>query len=110
MAKNKVKAVALASKNSNTVGATYSAVNASGLPEACFLIRINNASDQAITISYDGSTDNDYLAANTALTFDFGSNGYPNNFVALLAVGTIVYVKGTAGNGTISLSGYYLEQ
>jgi hypothetical protein len=108
--KNRVKAITLTSKASSTVTGSYAAINASGLTQACFLIRINNASNQAITISYDGTNDHDYLAANTALTFDFQANSQPNNFMALLALGTIVYVKGTAGTGTISLSGYYLEQ
>jgi len=105
---NRVKAVPLTSIASSSVSGSYAVINTSGLPNACFLIRINNASNQAVTISYDGSTDHDYLAANTALTLDFQANAQPNAFMSLLGAGTKVYVKGTGGTGTISLSGYYL--
>ncbi len=103
---NRVQAIPLGIKNSTTVAAGYAAV--STLTEACFLIRINNASNSPITISYDGTTDQDYLAAGAALYLNFQSNAQPNGYVALLAAGTKIYVKGTAGVGFISISGYYL--
>lgn len=103
---NRVKAIPLGIKNSNTVGASYAVV--STLAQACFLIRINNASNQAITISYDGIVDHDYLAAGAALYLNFQSNAQPNGFVALMGAGTSIYVKGTGGVGFISISGYYL--
>jgi len=107
MALNKVKAIALTNIDSSTVSGTYQAINAAGLDQACFLVRVMNASNQNVTLSYDGSTDNDVVLANSTLDVPAQTNSSPNNKVALFAKGQVVYVKGTAGTGNIYLSGYY---
>jgi hypothetical protein len=105
--KNSVQAIPLSSIASSTVSGSYQAINSGGLPNPCFLIRITNGSNMAVTISYDGSTDQEYLAAGAILQLSLQANSQPSNFVTNMSKGTIVYVKGTAGTGSVYLSGYY---
>lgn len=105
--KNSVKAIPLTNIASSSVSSSYAAINASGLPQACIIIRINNASNKDITVSYDGVNDHEYVLANNFVTFEFQTNSQPNNFIANMAAGTVVWVKGTGGTGNIYLSGYY---
>ena len=86
---------------------TYESINSQGLPFPCFLIRIINNSDEDVTVSYDGSTDQDFVPKNTVLQLPVQTNSQPSNHVALIPKGTIVYVKGTAGTGDVYLAAYY---
>lgn len=105
---NIIKAITLTTFNSAAVIATYQAINGpNGLDHPCVVLKINNTSTTAITISYDGITDHEYLAANQFLVLDAQTNSNPKGNVCNFKRGTIVYVKGVAGVGTIALSGYY---
>ena len=107
--KNTVKAIAMTSIDSATFTGDYQVISAAGLPKSCQIVRISNVSNRNITISYDGVADNDYLVAGAVLQLPFQSNSQSPNYCAKLAVGTKVYVKGTAGTGLVYLSGYYQE-
>ena len=106
--KNAVQAIPLLAINSSTLSGTYKPINAGGLPHACFLLVITNASTEDVFISYNGSTDHEYILQATRVQLPVQANAQPNNFTALFAQGTVVYARGTAGTGTIELSGYYL--
>lgn len=108
--KNKILAIPLTSIDSSTFTGAYQVINTNGLPNACFLIRIINDSSVDITISYDGTTDNDYIRTNETLQLPLQSNAQPNNFIALIAAGTKIYVKSSAGTGLVYISGYYQPQ
>lgn len=105
--KNKVLAIPLTNIASSTVSSSYQAINATGLANPCFLIRIINASTTNVTVSYDGVTDNEYVIAASSMDVNAQTNGQPNTSIANFAAGTVVYVKGTAGTGNVYLSGYY---
>jgi hypothetical protein len=107
MAQNAVKAVPLTSILSSTLGSSYLPINSTGLPYACFLLRIVNDSTQPVTISYDGINDHEYLLNADFYNINGQTNAQPAGFVSLFAAGTKVYVKGTAGTGSIYLSAYY---
>lgn len=107
MFKDRVNAIPLTNIASSTVSGTYQAINTSGLDHPCFLVRIINNSTQDVTISYDGTTDNDYLRTTESLPLNFQTNGRPSNNVANLPKGSKIYVKGTAGTGNIYVAGYY---
>lgn len=107
--KNFILPIPLSSLNSSAIGASYVAINVGGLPKACSILRIINASSQAVTISYDGSIDHEYLASGATLQLDFQTNKQPNGQVALLRAGTTIYAKGTAGTGFVAVVGYYQE-
>lgn len=103
-----VKAVPMTSFNTTGLTTSYKVINASGLPEACFLLRIFNASDKPVSVSYDGSTDHDYVTNGGGLQIPFQDNANPNNSAANIKKKTKVYVKGAgAGTGLIYLSAYY---
>lgn len=86
------------------------AVAPTGFPYACFLIRLVNNTNQDINISFDGVTDNDYLVAGQTMQLTSQTNSPYNIDCALFPIGTKVYAKGLAGNGTVYLTGYYLQQ
>jgi len=108
MAQDTVKALALTSIASSTLTTSYKPINASGFEAAPFLIRIMNASTQAVTVSLDGVNDHDFVLSNSTDTIPSQANSQPKAQVALFAKGTVIYVKGTAGTGTIYLSGFYV--
>jgi len=104
---NCLRAIPLSTLNAAALGAAYQEVNTGGLDYSCVLLRINNGGNTAITISFDGTTDHEYLTAGQDLLINSQTNSSPNNYACQFKRGTIIYVKGTAGAGTISLSGYY---
>lgn len=106
---NRVHALPIRSFNSASVTASYQALNGAGIPEACFILRIYNDSDQNITISYDGTTDNDIILAGELFDYNFSSMAQPGANPAQLAKGTKIYGKGTAGTGTIYITGYFVN-
>jgi len=71
----------------------YLPINTTPLEYPCFLIRIINASTENIWLSYDGTTNHDYLPAGHTATIDFQTNALPSAFVAQKQKGTVVYVK-----------------
>ncbi len=108
--KNFIKAVPMTTFSSASLSGTYQAINPLGLPEPCFLLKINNfgTSSTIITISYDGINDHDQVNANSFMEVYGGwGSSQPSNNTCLWAKGQIVYIKGTAGTGTIGLVGYY---
>lgn len=108
MAQNNVKAIPLTSVDSATgISGTYAAINTNGLPNACVMIRIINNSTKDVTVSFDGTNDHEYVPTMTNVLFQFQTNSLPNALAAVLPVGTKVYVKGTAGTGSIYLAGWY---
>lgn len=108
MAQNSVKPFVLKNILSSSITTSYAPINTDGFIQAPFFIRIINASNMAITVSYNGVDDNEYIPANGVFELPSQANAQPGAHVALFPKGTIVYVKGTAGTGTIYLSGYYV--
>ncbi len=108
MAQNSVKPFLLSSILSSAMTSIYAPLNGTGFSQAPFFIRIINNSTMAVTISYNGVTDHEFIPANTIFELPSQTNAQPNAQVALFPKNTIVYVKGTAGTGNIYLSGYYV--
>ena len=105
---NSVKAIPMASFDTADLTTAYQVIDAAGLDAACFLLRINNASGSPILVSYDGTTDHDYVKNGEKLQVPFQINSNTASSVANMANRTKVYVKGAgAGQGLIYLSGYY---
>lgn len=107
-ARNTVSSIPLTSVASVSLVGTYAPINTTGLPNACFMLRLTNSTDVGVTVSFDGVTNNEYIPAGGVVNLPVQSNSQYNNFIANFPRGTIVYVKGTAGmTGSIYLSGYY---
>ena len=106
---NYVKAAPITSISSASISGTLQIINTSGFPGPAMMIRVINASNKDVAVSYDGSHANDYVAAGTTLQLGTQTNSLPNNWVALFKKGTNVYVSGTAGTGYIYLAAYYID-
>ena len=106
MAQNRVQAIPLISFASSSLTSSYQAIGT--LSAACFLIRINNATSTAVTLSLDGVNDHEVIGNGTTETLNFQTNAQPQNQAALLPKGQIIYAKATAGTGTLYISGYYV--
>lgn len=107
--KNYVALIPMTSINSSTFTGSYQAINPSGLPSSCFNVVIVNDSTVGVILSLDStvSAGGLYVPAKTAMTYDLQTNKQPTVDVALLATGTVVYVKAAAGVGSVYLSGWY---
>lgn len=105
--KNSMLAIPLQSISSTVIAAGYTAANSVIIGHSVSILRINNASTMAITISYDGTTDNEFLSANQILNLEAQTNSLPSAFACNIKNGTQIYFKGTAGTGNIYVSGYY---
>jgi hypothetical protein len=105
--RNTVQAIPLSTVAASTLDGTYTSLN-TGLPFACFYIRILNDSTVPITVSYDGGeTDHDFIAPAGTITVNAQTNSQPNGNIALFAKGQSIWINGTVGTGAIYLSGYY---
>src|SRR5690606_11232860 len=108
MAQNSVKPLMLSSILSSAVTAMYAPLNGTGFSQSPFFLRIINASSAAITVSYDGVNDHEFIAANSVFELPCQANSQPGAYMALFPKNTIVYLKGAAGTGNVYLSGYYV--
>lgn len=105
---NAVRAIPLSSFDTNSLTGNYDML-CDGLDEACFLLRITNNSNRNVTISYDGSTDQDFSLISSIIECNAQSNSLPPSYVAVFQKGQKVYIKGTAGGtGYIYMAGYYV--
>jgi hypothetical protein len=101
-----VKAINLSSFNAAGLVAGYNVIN-TGLSHSCFKLRIINASNVAVGISYDGINTNDFVLSLSSATLDFQNNAGPSCYMAQMSKGTKIYLIGAAGVGMIYLAGYY---
>jgi hypothetical protein len=107
MFKSNVKAETSQSFNSAALVAGWNLVAYSDHPD--FLLRIINGSNTLVEVSYDGVTLNDAIPANTAFQIYTQTNSLPNAKVALFSKNLGVWIRGTAGVGTIYVAGYYVD-
>jgi hypothetical protein len=111
--KNSVAAIPQVSFDTNNLTANYQLVNPAGLPKACFLLRLINTSVVDVIISYDGiaGAGNDTILARSISVYPFQTNSQPNNNMALIPVGTKIWVKQRtgAGGGSLVIAGYYQQ-
>lgn len=108
MVSTAIKAIPLIFIDSATLGAGWVAINPNGLPNACFITRIINASSVDIEISLDGLNAHDFCRKDTDLVIPFISYQETPDYVSRVQKGQIFYVRGLAGNGDIGLAGYWL--
>jgi len=108
MAKNTVNAIEMYSLDSATLTGGYDEFVTS-LDKACFMLRITNASNKQISISYDGTHLHDTVTAGSTATLMFQTNNVPRSHIALMPKGQKIWLVGNAGTGYIYLAGYYVE-
>ena len=105
--KNYIQAITALTIDSATLTGGYDLFDPAGLPEACSIIRVINASNATVGLSYDAAHINEFLPIGGILQIDFQTNARPNNKSAQLAKGTPVSLIGAPGVGTIYFIGYY---
>ncbi len=110
--KNAIKAAPSTSRDSATFNNTFQGLSAAGgILGATVLLRIINASNTFVGVSYDGVTVHDCVLAGSVLELNFQTNSQPSNMVAALPKGTNVYVIGAAaGVGFVFLATYYQSE
>lgn len=95
----------LRSIDSATFTGSYQAVG-TAITHPGRIIKFTNASNVAVTISWDGTTDNDYLPANAFLLLDICTN-HGTSLILEIKKGTQFFVKGSAGTGSFYISYYH---
>lgn len=108
MVKTSFGAVQLRSFDTSGLTGSYQLVGVVW-PRPITLLRIVNAADVAVTISYDGVTAHDIILASgtegNTITLDVGANTADQKFAALRQGGG-VYVTGSAGTGLLYVAAY----
>lgn len=89
---------------------TYTVINFGGFPAPLSLLRIINASNTNVLISFDGQFDHDFIIAGQTLEIYAQALRQPSSEVSKLRANTEVYVRGAAGIGHIYVAGYYLPE
>jgi hypothetical protein len=104
---NKIRAIETLTFDSAQLTGGYDPFDDAGLPEACVIVRLVNASNVAVGVSFNGIFTSDFLPAGDSIQYNFQANSQPNNQAAIMAKGTNVCLIGAAGIGDIYLIGYY---
>lgn len=88
----------------------YTIYTGSGFPDSVKSLKIYNASNVGITVSFDGVTRNDYWPAGATIILDIQANHADNSAYASGtlngAQGQVIYGLGSAGTGNVYISAY----
>lgn len=108
MASLVISADALRSIGFGSIGASYLPIG-TAFSHAMRIIKVINTTDAGMIISYDGTTDNDYVPAGGFFLYDVTTNQVSNTSGWFFRNGTQVYVKyATApSSGSVFLSAFY---
>lgn len=107
MPQNTVKAIPLTTILAAAVPAAYPAAPQLTLPNAVFFLRIVNQTNNPITISFDGTTDHEYVLSGQVFEINTQTNSLPNNKVSLFSARDTIFIKGAGGGTAVTISGYY---
>lgn len=111
MSITRVQAIPIQALDASFINAlTPTAINPNGLPNSIFLLRIINASNTPVLITYStsGSVTADYVAANSTIQLPAQSNS-KNGVIGNFPKGLVVSALGTAGVGSLYVAGYYIS-
>ncbi len=107
---SKLIAGTAASISSGSITGTFQKINANSLTGSPEILRLVNATNQLLEISYDGSTLHDAVPAATTAQIDAAlirsATGIPIAFDKDLEV----WVRGSSGTGTFYASYYYRKR
>lgn len=91
---------------SSTITSSYATLGT--LAYQARLVKIVNNSTQDVTVSWNASTNHDYIPAGSFSLYDCTSNAVSNSSF-VIPNGTVFSVKGTAGTGNIYLVYFYAQ-
>lgn len=98
----------LRSRDSATFTGSYQTLG-TPLDNPSYILKLVNNSTVLVTISIDGSTDIDIAPAGSFWLYDEGKVGGSSQTPAIPG-GTQIYVKGSAGTGSVYLVSQYIVQ
>lgn len=96
--------------DSATFTGSYQALGTPITNSAVLIKIVNNSTvDVTLSITSAGTTDQDFLSTKTAAVYDFGTNAQSvsKDERLSLSANTQVYIKGTAGVGSVYLIAIY---
>jgi hypothetical protein len=102
---NKLLPIPLLSFDSSTFTGSYQLVGT--LSQPILYLRFVNNSSKDVTVSFDGSHDNDFIPTLTSSVVPAGSLVQAPNQAVKIAAKTPIYIKGAAGTGLFYVIGYY---
>jgi hypothetical protein len=108
--KNYLQAIPLTTYDTSGLSGSYAAMNGSGTENRLKILKLFNASDTDVTISYDNSTDHDFIQSGATLIIDCQANNDRASHGGgswHIAKSQIIYGKGSAGTGNLYIIGYY---
>jgi hypothetical protein len=110
MQTDRIKPMVMTTFDSSTLTGGFDFVVETKFPLA--ILKVFNASDVNIIISYNGTDNNDFCFSGNKDATVFQLAHLPNNNVSLLPKGTKIYFKANAGagQGNIFLTGYGVER
>lgn len=107
----KIKVNPISSLDSADILVTYQPINLIPLENGPFFIRIQNNSDEDVAISFDGTTDHEFITSSDIFELNALSGAWPMTQIPCWPKLLTVYARGsTAGTGRIYLSSYYMSQ
>ena len=109
MPSDKIKALTLTSLSAAGFDGLFQPINPLGCEGACSIIRINNATNKSIFISYDAINTHEFMTPGQVIEIEAQQESQPSNKKCLFQKGMIVYAfaPAVAGTGSVYLSGYY---
>lgn len=100
-------AIQMATFNMSTLSGTYQALNGTGFGDDIKVLKIYNDSDKGVTLSYDGSTDQDYMPAKSTMILDIQANHACNSSYGSGTKygrkGQIIWGKGSAAATVVNI-------
>lgn len=101
----KILPEAIRSIDSATFTGSYQALG-TALAHPSRAAKWTNNSNKDVTLSWNGTTDHEFIPAGSSFIFDVASDKEGTN-QSYIAAGTQFYVKGSAGTGLFYMSTYY---
>jgi len=103
--KNFINYIPMTSISAATFTGSYQLINSTGVSDPCIIYKIVNNSTVDVTISLNGTVAHDFIPTLSASVYDPQAGRQPGSELALLARGQKIYVKGSAGTGSVYLVG-----
>lgn len=105
-----LQAITMAVFDTSTLTGTYASLNGSGFSDDVKILKFYNAGTLGITVSYNGTDDQDFFPAGATQILDLQTNHADNSSNGAGTLngrkGQIIYGKGTAGIGNFYIIGY----
>lgn len=108
--KNVIEPIPRASFAASGLTGSYQAIDASGFDNAVVMIKMYNGGSTGVDVSWDGSTDHDFMPSGATLIMDIATNANKANQKFAAEAGQKIYLKGTAGTGTFYLSAWRIKE